>query len=355
MLARRSTLNHNGRKWELPLLVPSFSSKGTGFRKRMGGRRQYDVAGDLRDFGHRPAKVVLVSAYDLHFRHLDLTDETNHTESALNPLKQAELVFLDSGGYELSAWFDTGEPKVTKHDPRSGYDETAYRKQIKRLCAESNFPGLVLTNFDYSRVLRSVKKQLEAAKRLFGDFPDQMHSFILKPWGKQGVIDLGKLTDKHVEELRAFKIVGVTEKELGADLWDRVTCVARLRQKLNEAKIDAPLHIWGGLDPVITPLYFFAGAQIFDGLSWLRYAYLKGMAINKMSHPVVFDGLEIAEGWKMARGSMTLNNRGMLGKLETALQSWVDFGGQDFSMFHEAVRDELRDAYRTMRTKIKGI
>lgn len=354
MLARRSKLIHNERGWDLPLLVPSFSSKGADSKKRKDGRLQSDVAGDLRDFGHSSAKTALVSAYDLHFHHLDLGDEkANLTESALISLRQADLVFLDSGGYELVEGFDASEPKVTRYKPRGKYGEAEYRAQVEELYSDPNFPHLVLTNFDYFDGVRSVAEQVESAKRLFVDFPEQMHSFILKPWGKPGVIELGKLSDKDIEQLRAFDIVGVTEKELGAGLWDRVRGIARLRKKLKDCEINAPLHIWGGLDPVITPLYFFAGAQIFDGMSWLRYGYFKGVAISKMSYQILADGVGVTQNRNMARGSMTIQNRLMLENLETALQLWVEFGGKNFSMFDKTVRVALRDAFTKMRTLLR--
>jgi hypothetical protein len=39
--------------------------------------------------------------------------------------------------------------------------------------------------------------------------------------------------------------------------------------------------VFGGLDPLITPLYFAAGGEIFDGLSWLRYAFKDGLSIQR--------------------------------------------------------------------------
>ena len=87
--------------------------------------------------------------------------------------------------------------------------------------------------------------------------------------------------------LRGFNIIGVTEKDLGANLLDRLMRVAILRKGLDDVGVNAPIHLWGGLDPILTPLFFFAGAEIFDGISWLRYAYNKGIAINRECYAVV--------------------------------------------------------------------
>src|SRR3712207_4761631 len=94
--------------------------------------------------------------------------------------------------------------------------------------------------------------------------------------------------------LGGFDIVGIAEKELGRDPLERLRTVARFRKRLDEAKISAPIHIWGGLDPVMTPLYFFAGAEIFDGVSWLRYAYRNGVAINRDSHSILSETMGIS-------------------------------------------------------------
>ncbi len=46
--------------------------------------------------------------------------------------------------------------------------------------------------------------------------------------------------------------------------------IAKLRKALDKAGLNIPLHVFGSLDTVTTPLYFLAGADIFDGLTWLR-------------------------------------------------------------------------------------
>lgn len=356
MLARRSRLVLDDWECDLPLLVPSFSSKGAEFAEQRDGRWQSDVAGDLLDFGHRGTKAVLVSAYDLHFGHLDLTEPlSGNTESALHSLSQAALVFLDSGGYEMSTSFDSCEPKVAQHVPRDGYDEAAYRRVITRLANDRRFPQIVLTSFDHGSRGLAVTEQLKKAKGLFADFNDHLTSFLLKPWGTHTIVDPDDLTEKDVGSLRAFDIVGVTEKDLGLNLWDRLKRIACLRERLNKVKVHAPLHIWGGLDPVITPLYFFAGAQLFDGVSWLRYGYINGIAGSKDSYQVLADGLGITQNRVLARGWMTLHNRVMLDKLSLALQNWVDLEGKEFDMFDPAVRDSLMNAYVQMKTQIQGV
>ncbi|MDW3181367.1 hypothetical protein [Roseobacter sp.] len=67
-----------------------------------------------------------------------------------------------------------------------------------------------------------------------------------------------------------------TEKEIGASTKDRLTFLAAFRDLLDEAGMETAIHVFGGLDPLMTPLYFLAGADVFDGLSWLGYAFKMG-------------------------------------------------------------------------------
>jgi len=358
MLARRSKLTHNGLVFDLPMLIPSFSSKGSAYEVKKK-RLKYAVAGDLRDFGNLPGKALLVSAYDLYFNHLDITEKNGGRATAINSLRNASIVFVDSGGYELADSFDSCEPKVPPHIPADSnceYTEVTYRAVIARLAKAKSLPPLALANFDHGSKGLAVVDQVTAAKNLFGDFQQCITSFIIKPWGKKRTtVDPEELTDKDAASLRAFDIVGVTEKELGLYLWERLKRIASLRQKLDRAKVQAPLQIWGGLDPVITPLYFFAGASIFDGVSWLRYGYVNGLAVSQHSFQILEPRLSVTHDRTRARGSMTLYNRTALERLELALQSWVDYDGQDWSMFDPAVRDALRGAYEAMKTQIEGV
>src|SRR5690606_32377632 len=83
----------------------------------------------------------------------------------------------------------------------------------------------------------------------------------------------------HVEELGSFDIVGVTEKELGRSMLDRMVNVAKLRLAMDEAELRIPIHVFGALDPLSASLYYISGAEIFDGLTWIRYAYENGRCV----------------------------------------------------------------------------
>ena len=60
---------------------------------------------------------------------------------------------------------------------------------------------------------------------------------------------------------------------------DRMARTALLRRAMDEAGVTAPLHIFGALDPLSVCLYFLSGAEMFDGLTWIRYGYEDGRCL----------------------------------------------------------------------------
>lgn len=355
MLARRSQLRlPDGSPCDLPLLVPSFSSKGFGFgMRKLQGREHLisNVALDMHEFAQTACHSVLVSAYDLHFRHFNGIPKLRG--GPLDWLEKARVIFLDSGGYELASDFDSSEPKSPTYEPREGYGLKEYRAVLEGIREDPQHRSFVVTNFDWDTARKPLSKQVEAARRIFQLAPDQLHSFIIKPPVKgQTDLDPQSLSRNDLKSMAGFHLVGVTEKELGLNHLDRLRRIARLRRALDEAEISAPIHVWGGLDPVMTPLYFFAGAQVFDGVSWLRYAYCNGVAINREAFPVLSGEYNIGTNREVCRQVISLKNRTFLETLAGELRKWVDGGGRDFSMFDESVREHLRSAYQTMITEI---
>lgn len=60
---------------------------------------------------------------------------------------------------------------------------------------------------------------------------------------------------------------------------------------MDKVTLDIPIHIFGSLDTINTPLYFLAGADIFDGLTWLRFAFHEGYTMYKHNYAAVQLGL----------------------------------------------------------------
>jgi hypothetical protein len=354
MLARRSTITHPlAGPIELPLLVPAFSSKGFGFGSTGRGRDKHEfseIAYELADFGSRPSCSVMISAYDLHFSHFD-APKLGSKRPEMH-LRNSRLVIVDSGGYELVSDFDSSEPMTFAYAPRDGFGPEEYESVLQRLVSLSRPLPLVITNFDYGARGQVITLQIKLGRALFKKFPGCMNNFIIKPWTQSSkLVDPSKMTDTDFADLRGFDIIGVTEKELGKDIFERIKRIAKLRQRLDNAKVNAPIHIWGGLDPIMTPLYFFAGAEIFDGVSWLRYAYKDGVAMNRECYAVVSQ-IGVTASRQLNHVYASLDNLTALNNLTIALQQWVDFEGKKFDMFHLQVRDYLKRSYDIMTSKL---
>jgi len=362
MLAARRTLTHKyAGKIELPLLIPAFSSKGFGFQYTFDGKderndqnkREFsEVAHAIKEFTRWDMYSVLISAYDLEFDHLISPNES--LEDLIDYLSKSTIVFIDSGGYELSSSFDSSEVKTFKYQPKEDFDKENYQQILEKVLDIKSDLHLIISNFDYESKGKPLEEQIQLANELFIKFPDCINDFILKPFTKGStVLDPNKMSKSDFESLSHFDIIGVTENDLGLNLQDRIKRIAILRKGLNDAGLDTPIHIWGGLDPIITPLYFFVGADIFDGISWMRYGYNRGVAINKVSYSILKDGLGLRTSHQENEAFLALNNLRHLDNLSSSLLYWFDLEGKDFSMFEE-VGPKLKSAYDEIKTNVLG-
>jgi hypothetical protein len=337
VLARRSTLNHPiGAAIDLPCLVPSFSSKGFPFFKDTKTKKHHsETTCALEMMSPFIKNSILISAYDLHH---------GYFREPRQKLPGKELIIIDSGGYELSGDWDSTEPYQGSYKPEP-FSEEEYIAIIKKLPKKLPF---AIANCDWSKKGLSIEDQVLAAQDLFSAFPKFLHSFLVKPTGKQKYLDIADLI-KHTGMFRRFHIIGVTEKELCKDILDRLINLAKLRSAMDRDQIGQPIHVWGGLDPIFTPLYFFAGAELFDGVSWLRYAYRNGVAIYRDCYGVLDKGIETPLDHVR---TLTLNhNLTHLQELTTTLRRFVDEKGKSFSMFSWHAK-EFEKAYKVLSTKV---
>ncbi len=350
MLASRRTLEDplTGVPIPLPMLVPAFTSKGFHNEKKDGTGRSV-IANALTGSTTLIKESLLVSAYDIHHGYIPKPG---------NYLHGKVLAFVDSGGYELAADWDSTEPKQGKNRPRS-FHEKDYRRVLSSL--PDNIP-IMIANFDWGSRKNQLSTQIREAQRLFADFekPGFLTSFIMKP-GRSKLLKLDNMLPQ-LEKLRAFKCIGVVEKELGENLLDRLVMVAKLRQALTEREITLPIHIWGGLDPIATPLYFFAGADIFDGVSWLRYAYHNGVAVCRESHCVLLNDVGLGAAGKQSQALTMAKNIIFLGRMQEQLCKFADRNGETFEMFNDLsdgadtdLSDVFKRAFDTLSTKIPRV
>ncbi len=230
-----------------PLLVPSYSSKGFS--------ELNDVLAFTSEF---ITDCLLVSAYDVHYYQVATPDWPG-------------LIFLDSGGYEAEKDHDLGHVYRLEHIPRE-WNRDLHQQVI------SDWPTTLPTvfiSYDHPDERRPVDVQIAKAESLRVERPQAINEVLLRREGDDALIPVNNIAS-HAAALRSFDLIGVTEKELGSSLGDRLLNTAKLRRTLDAAGVSAPIHVFGNLDSFSTPLFFLAGAEIFDGLGWLRFAFRDG-------------------------------------------------------------------------------
>jgi hypothetical protein len=248
-----------------PLLVPSFSSKG------------FPEVAEIVEYSSELVEgPVLISAYDLHYKEI------------APPFDFSSLIFLDSGGYEASKDVDLSDFGDRKHSPRNWS-----RKQHDAVIrAWNSRVPTILVSYDHPRERLPVAEQIQRARALAPYRKDVLREVLLKPETEIQTRLNVKNVASNVRSLTGFDVIGVTEKEIGSSVLDRMKNIASLRMALQDAGLDTPIHVFGSLDTVTTPLYFLSGADIFDGLTWLRFAYRDGMTLYKQNFGAM-EGIDI--------------------------------------------------------------
>lgn len=260
MNQRTSQLKHPlGIELTTPILVPSYSSKG--FAIHDGKSELCNTMLFAKEFIY---ESQLLSAYDIYYKHmLDIIE--------LNP---TQLTIIDSGGYETSNNFDLSETRKydrTKKDWNQSLLNTVLDNWTEL------YPAIIVS-YDDVELKISLEEQIIKARDFFKPRTKFLSDFLIKPFDKDSnFIDINE-TLKYVQHFGQFDIIGITEKELGDSLFLRMKNIFLLRNQLDKHGVNSQIHIFGSLDPLSVILYFFMGAEIFDGLSWLKYDYYNGCA-----------------------------------------------------------------------------
>jgi hypothetical protein len=261
---RRSVVFPAGTEFRTPLLLPSFSSRIPKIDT---------IFHTVQEFIEGP---ILISAYDIKRNNIS------------EPYDWASAIFLDSGGYEISK--DTDLSDVSDEiveEPKWTIEE--YKEVISNWT--SPIP-LVVVTYDHPRIRSSFQEQIDTGLRPVLP-PNALREILLKPeTTSQHFIQLNSLL-KAAQGLAKFDIIGVTEKEIGNSVFERMLNLARLRLALRAEGINSPIHVFGSLDTTTTLLYFVAGADIFDGLTWLRYAFKDGRTLYRQDFGITDIGVTI--------------------------------------------------------------
>lgn len=283
---------------DTPLLVPSFSSRG------------FPNLGALYDFLRSEVpEASLVSAYDLHHRFLPLAS-----------VNGSDVVVVDSGGYEAKPTYDPDEAYV---DDRRGkaWSLEQYRSVVDGLEPFSRF---VVVSFDHAGPL-PLAEQVASARSLFAGYPQYASDFLVK-------LEAADVPFVNVDGIVAdietiagsFCVLGITEKELGGSMLERCRNVLKIRDALRAMGSEKPIHVFGCLEPLSILSYFLCGADVFDGLSWLRFAF--SYPEGHVSHGVT-DAVVRGE-WRYPDGELRavrwVRNLGVLRDLGEAMEDYCE-------------------------------
>ena len=228
-----------------PLFVYSYSSKGFP-----------DLNHLLKhSLPHVPS--YLLSLYDYEYI----------IPSELISTEDSKIRIWDSGGYE-TMFCSTCESSMSKK-----WDENTYLQAANRI----PWNGLdVLVNYDTPCEPRCIQQQIERSLDLY--------TKVKGAYARDLLIHVPDNTDPYVlaETLRPytneFQILGLTEKEIAPTWAHGVYFINRLRSALSvlDTKRYIPIHVFGCFDLKTVVRFALAGADIFDGLTWLRYLFLNG-------------------------------------------------------------------------------
>lgn len=240
--ARRGAVDAAGGLY--PLFVYSYSSRGFP-----------DLAERYAASCHLPP-TYLVSLYDLHY-HLHQIPKVDLSEGGTSR-------FLDSGGYEVHPLVDPldlqGAPGLNPWSP--DHYIAAARSHGRS--------GDTLVSFDHPTL--SPSEQVQRGLALFDAVAPAglRRDLLVHPNGATP----GELAQAVAARSAEFDILGLTEKAIGEPWFLAAAFIQELRGHL-DARLDryVPIHVFGCLDPRTLPYLFFAGADIFDGLAWMRYYF----------------------------------------------------------------------------------
>lgn len=333
MLAEKRILKFEDNiTFETPLLVPSFSSKGFPEIQKLVKIVEEYITGP-----------ILVSAYDVYHNNFEM------------PIIFPEMIFLDSGGYECSKefglsgiYYPSGMTENLSKAKDSRQDEWTINDFQKVLDGRPKGIPTVVVSYDHPKIRRPISKQISSAKAFFNGNGYSLSDILIKPETRdQNYIQIDSVLE-HIHLLKDFDIIGFTEKELGNSILKRMENIARIRLAMNNHELAMPIHVFGSLDPISTPLYFISGADIFDGTIWLRFSYYEGTAIYQHNYSAIKLGIDLPD--RKVKSRAWADNILSLDTLKWQMKKYLNRG--EFGEF-ESNCDFIGDSYKKLQTKFK--
>lgn len=324
MLAKKRPLKIGGKQIKTtPLLLPSFSSKGFPQVQKI-----------FETMNEYISDEILISAYDLH-----------HSK-VKGSFDFSEIVFLDSGGYEASKDHELSEIYEGEHKPADWNPELHSKVIMNWECTSPT----VFVSYDGKGTHRvTIPEQIDRAKTLEVPKENSAKSLLLKPETPDARrLNIEKILG-HISKMDGFSVIGVTEKEVGKSVLSRMVNIARIRRELDKHFIDLPIHVFGSLDTISTYLYFLAGADIFDGLTWLRYAFHDGDTVYRHAFGTLT--LPVDTNSDIVEARCWTSNYQYMRQMQLNMRKFSVDGNYDHFGKHA---DALKGCYESMQAELEG-
>lgn len=242
-----------------PIIVPSFSSAGSN-----------EIGKVHKGIGDRLGFASSVSAYDVY--HKTIPEEE---------IWKTEFVLLDCGNFE--------------NEELNAGDARRWTPHMHEEVLDSLHPNsrLAVVNFD---TFGRIDTQISAAETLFKKYP-WASDFLCKPNTKNGKRESHSIINPMTiaanrKRLAQFDIIGFTEKELGRSAEERCRNLISIRKDLGP---NQPIHIFGCIDPLGMIAYIICGADIFDGLGWMKYGIDNNLFVYRNNYSVITRNWQLPE------------------------------------------------------------
>ena len=277
-----------------PLIVPSFSSRGFP--------RLLDIYHEIR---YKLYGVCLVSAFDIANSYIPA-----------EAMDTSNVVFIDSGGYESNE-LESGPIGYYAPPSKGQWSRSRYHDTMRGI---SSIANTIVVNYDCPG---SIEAQITRASDDFDCSSNAASDFLIKPDIQSSLVNIPKL-QAYTKELKQFDILGVAARGIGSSFVKRCRAIVMLRNILDRAGLDTPIHVFGAVRPYEVLAYFLCGADVFDGLNWLRFAFRNhgSLAIEEVS----IEELK----WDMSDEDLLFNewchNLRFLYQMQESMRQYTDTG-----------------------------
>jgi hypothetical protein len=239
-------LHRQGKDFLTPNFIPSFSSRDDHYLKER-----------LEVFLPQiPQQTILISAYDYFL----LKQQKKIDADFIKRRFKRKFLFLDSGGYELQFSED------------KKWNPSTYAQVLNELNPDF-YVG-------YDRIpsyteISDTKNNVKISCDFLGNYDSHKERILLFHFSLKNtpINEINTIFQIIQDNQHIIDVIGFPERELGPNIIQACVFIKKLRYKLDEQKIFKPIHIFGCSDPKSIILFVLNGADLFDGIGWIKYAF----------------------------------------------------------------------------------